>query len=99
MAARTIAAAPPFVDVVGGVAVVASLPDVAVLAREMALLARHRDVQPEQRIARQVVIEDHAVAPAHGRMTLLALAPELAGVHVIRPVAGEALARQLLRRN
>src|SRR2546429_3746363 len=85
--------------VVLAMAVDTLLADVAVLAGQMTLLARNRDVQTHQRKAREVVIEAHAGAPASRRVALIAFLAELAGVHVVRPVAADAFGGQLLRRH
>src|SRR5256884_9570054 len=85
--------------VVLAMAVDTLLADVAVLAGQMALLARNRDVQTHQRKAREIVIEAHAGAPARRRVALIAFLAELAGVHVVRPVAAHAFGGQLLRRH
>src|SRR5256886_1396142 len=77
----------PLVHVVLAMAVDTLLADVAVLAGQMTLLARNRDVQADQRKAREVVIEAHAGAPARRRVALIAFLAELAGVHAGRPVA------------
>src|SRR3984893_7095990 len=71
--------------------------DVAVLAGQMTLLAWKRDVQADQRKLREVVIEAHARAPALRRVAVIAFLAEMAGVHVVRPVAAQALSGQLLR--
>src|SRR5256885_13468603 len=75
------------------------LAAVAVLRGQMALLAGNRDVQAQQRNAREVVIEAHTGAPARRRVALIAFLAELAGVHVVRPVAADAFGGQLLRRH
>src|SRR2546429_9395569 len=85
--------------VVLAMAVDTLLADVAVLAGQMALLAWNRDVQAHQRKAREVVIEAHAGAPARRRVALIAFLAELAGVHVVGPVAAHAFGGQLLRRH
>src|SRR5207302_5594448 len=87
------------VHVVLAMAVDTLLADVAVLARQMTLLAWNRDVQAHQRKAREVVIEAHAGAPARRRVALIAFLAELTGVHVVRPVAAHAFGGQLLRRH
>src|SRR2546429_403108 len=84
------------VHVVLAMAVDTLLADVAVLARQMTLLAWNRDVQAHQRKAREVVIEAHAGAPARRRVALIAFLAELAGVRVLRLVTAGALARQLV---
>ena len=50
-------------------------------------------MQAHQREIREVVIEIDVRQPAIRCMALRALGPELAGVHVIRAVAGRAVAR------
>src|SRR6266566_2267223 len=97
MAAITLAAVLPEVHVVFLVAVDALVADLAILAGEVTLLARHCHVQTDQREFRQVVIEAHATAPALRRVALIALLAEAAGVHIVRPMAAHALGRQLLR--
>ena len=71
-----------------GVAVAA---DVLVRARHVALLARHGDVQPDQREIGQVVIEAHAAQPSFRRVAAGAIGAELAGVHIARAVAADAV--------
>src|SRR6266513_2086417 len=99
VAASAVLAQIALMHVVLAMAVDTLLADVAVLAGQMALLARNRDVQTHQRKAREVVIEAHAGAPASRRVALIAFLAELAGVHVVRPVAADAFGGQLLRRH
>src|SRR2546430_7607698 len=87
------------VHVVLAMAVDTLLADVAVLARQMTLLAWNRDVQAHQRKAREVVIEAHAGAPARRRVALIAFLAELAGVHAGRPVAALGFGGPLSRRH
>src|SRR5882762_7385799 len=86
----------PFVDIVLLVTLDAFVAHVFVLARDVALLARHRDMQAHEREFRQVVVEAHPGAPALGRMTLSAVRAELAEVHIAGAMAGDAVFRQLL---
>src|SRR2546429_2555554 len=97
MAALAVLAEIALVHVILLVAVDALVADLAILAGEVTLLARHRHVQTHQREFRQVVIEAHARAPALRRVALVALLAEAAGVHIVRPMAAHALGRQLLR--
>src|SRR5205823_540118 len=99
VASSAVLAQIPLVHVVLAMAVDTLLADVAVLAGQMTLLARNRDVQADQRKAREVVIEAHAGAPARRRVALIAFLAELAGVHVVGPVAAHAFGGQLLRRH
>src|SRR5437879_2752540 len=86
----------PFVVIVFLVTVDTFVAHVCVLPRDVALLARHRDVQAHEREFRQVVVEAHGGAPALGRMTLSALRAELAEVHVAGAMAAPTVFRQRL---
>src|SRR5258705_8370474 len=97
MAARAVRAEAALVDVVALVAVDALRADVAIRARDMALLAGNGDVQADEREARQVVIEAHVLVPACGRVARGAVLAELAGVHVARAMAADAFGWKLLR--
>src|SRR5205823_5803873 len=97
VAAVAVLAEVALVHIILLVAVDALVADLAILAGEVTLLARHRHVQTDQREFRQVVIEAHARAPALRRVALIALLAEAAGVHIVRPMAAHALGRQLLR--
>src|ERR1700730_19227719 len=97
VASSAVLAEVALVHVVLLVTVDALVADVAVLARQMALLAWNRDVQADQRKLREVVIETHTGAPALRRVAVIAFLAEMAGVHVVRPVAAQALGGQLLR--
>ena len=76
VAAPTILAEIAFVNIVLAVAVDALLADLAIRACHVALFARHGDVQPDQREARQVVVEGDVRAPALGRVALIAAGAE-----------------------
>src|SRR5947207_2426248 len=97
VAAVAVLAEVALVHIILLVAVDALVADLAILAGEVTLLARHCHVQTDQREFRQVVIEAHARAPALRRVALIALLAEAAGVHIVRPMAAHALGRQLLR--
>jgi hypothetical protein len=62
----------------------------------VALVAGSDYVLPQQGIATQVMIEPDILTPAVGRVTLVAIVCELAGVHVTDAVAARALLTQLL---
>jgi hypothetical protein len=78
MATAAVLAKVAVVGVVALVAIDTGMADVAVLARQVALLARHGHVQADQRIAGEVVIKAHALTPAGRCVALGAVAPELA---------------------
>src|SRR3989440_4349710 len=78
VAASAVLAQIPLVHVVLAMAVDTLLADVAVLAGQMALLARNRHVQAPQRKAREGVIEAHTGAPAPPRGGLIAFLSPLA---------------------
>jgi len=96
VAAATVLAEVAVVRVVALVAIDTGVADVAVLARQVALLTRHGYVQADERVAGEVMIEAHALAPPGRRVALGAIAPELAQMHVVRAVTAQALGRQLL---
>src|ERR1700751_501128 len=97
--AGTLLAEVALVHIVLLVAVDTLLADLAVLARQMTLLAGHRDVQPDQREAREVVVESQMRTPALGRVALITAAAEGTQVHIARLVAAAAVAAELLRGN
>lgn len=57
---------------------------------EVAFLARHDGVQPDQREPRQIVIEEDFFGPAAGIMAAFALRAEATFVYVVALVAGVA---------
>jgi hypothetical protein len=84
------------VHIIALVAIDAVAGDILVLAREVALLAGHRDVQSQQREARQVMIKADVGAPPCGTMALLALSAEFPRVHVACSMTARAVRCQLL---
>src|SRR5512145_2301960 len=97
MAACAVLAEAALVHVIGLMAGEAFLADVLVSSSQVALLARHGNVQADQRKVAQVVIESDVGAPALERVTLRAVGAELAGMNVARSMARVAFAGELLR--
>lgn len=80
----------------GLMAVETSAGRVLVRRCQMALLARHDYVLPDQREVGEVMIEPDIGAPAFHAMTVLALTSQPAGVNVTCLVTAVAIRRQLL---
>lgn len=99
MAARAVLAETAFVHVVRAMAGVTIPPGVLVGARDVALLARHGNMQSDEWKVRQVVIEACAGAPAFRCMALSAVVAQLAGVHVAGAMAAHAARFQVLGGN
>ena len=76
VAAPAVLAEIAFVHIVLAVAVDALLADLAIRACQVALFARHGDVQPDQREAGEVVVEGDVRALALGRVALIAAGTE-----------------------
>lgn len=96
MAAGALVTEAAVVSVVRAVTVDAGLRGTLVCARDMALLARDRYVQADQGKICEVVVERDVQAPAGWRVALGAIAAELPRVNVARPVAGGAIASEVL---
>ena len=64
------------VHILAPVAVDALVGGLAIGAARMAVLAGDADVQPDQREARQVMVEPHRIAPSRFAVTGRAVAPE-----------------------
>ncbi len=96
MAARAIVAEATLVKVIGAMAVDAAFASILVSASDVTLLARHRNMQADEREARQVVVEVGFRAPSRWRMALRAVDSEFSGMHVRCTVAADAARFQLL---
>lgn len=96
MAATALISHAAMMEVVCTMAIDARAAGVLVCAGDMALFAGHRDVQTDEGKAREVVVESRVCAPPRRRVALSAIDSELAGVHVPRAVAADAVRAQLL---
>lgn len=67
--------------------------------RQMALFARYDDVLPHKWEVSEVVIEAHIGAPAFHAVTVLALTPQPAGVHVACLMTDVTVCSKLLGRD
>ena len=99
MAAAAVLAEVALVHVILAVAVDALLADVAIFACQVALLARYGHMQPDEREAREVVVEADVRAPTLRGVALVAAGAEGAEVHIARAVTGDAFGAELLGRD